>query len=131
MTRNWKPLLVILGALGLWGLSELFPPWNYVDGNTSATRSAGYHFYKSPPALKSPEEMKILFQRRDDQIRLSLHVRRSYIQILAQRMVLFWLGLSLFVLSFGRGSQLVRVLLWMCFAFGGAVAAWLVWRVLV
>ncbi|HEV2829850.1 MAG TPA: hypothetical protein VGW76_19780 [Pyrinomonadaceae bacterium] len=128
--HNWTPIFVIVGALGLWGLSELFPPWNYVDGNTSATRSAGYHFYKSPPAVKSPDEMKILFQRREDQFPLSLHVHRNYLQSMAQRVVLFWMALNLFILSFGRSSLLVRVLLWMCFAFGGAVAAWLVFRVL-
>jgi hypothetical protein len=50
---------------------------------------------------------------------------------MAQRVVLFWLALNLFILSFGRGSPLVRDLLWMCFAFGGAVAAWLLWRILV
>jgi len=131
MTGKSIPILVIVGALGLWGLSELFPPWEYVDGNTSATRSAGYHFYKSPPAVKSPEEMKNLFQRREGDFPLSLHVHRDYLQSMAQRIVLFWLALNLFILSFGRGSLLVRVLLWMCFAFGGAVAAWLLWRVLV
>jgi hypothetical protein len=131
MTRNWIPILVIVGALGLWGLSELFPPWKYEDGNTSAIRSAGYHFYKSPPAVKSPEEMRALFQRREGQRPLSIHVQRNHLQLMAQRIVLFWLALNLLILSLGRGSLLVRVLLWMCFAFGGAVAAWLLWRVLV
>ncbi|MDX6383179.1 MAG: hypothetical protein QOK48_752 [Blastocatellia bacterium] len=130
MIRKWTPILVIVGALGLWGLSELFPPWNYVDGNTSATLSAGYHFHKSPPAVKSPEEMKALFQRREGDFPLSIHVHRNYLQSMAQRIVLFYLALYLFILSFGRGSLLVRVLLWMSFAFGGAVAAWLLLRVL-
>ncbi|MDX6613551.1 MAG: hypothetical protein QOD75_2737 [Blastocatellia bacterium] len=131
MLRKLPPILVIVGAFGLWGLSELFPPWNYVDGNTSATRSAGYHFYKSPPAIKSLEEMKTLFERRDGDFRLSIHVRRNYLQSMAQRMVLVWLVLNLFILSFGRGSLLVRVVLWVGFAFGSAVAAWLLWRVLI
>jgi len=131
MTRKWTPIVVIVGALGLWGLSELFPPWNNVDGNTSATRSAGYHFYRSPPAMKSPEEMKALFHRREGDFPLSIHVHRNYLQSMAQRIVLFWVALNLFTLSFGRGSPLTRGLLWMCFVFGGAVAAWLLWRVLV
>jgi hypothetical protein len=130
MTRKWTPILVIVGALGLWGLSELFPPWEYLDGNTSAARSAGYHFYKSPPPEKSPEEMKKLFQRREGDFPLSIHVHRDYFQSIVQRALLLWLALNLFILSFGRGPQLLRVLLWMFVAFGGAVAALLLWRVL-
>lgn len=131
MKRKWTRILLIVGALGLWGLSELFPPWKYVDGNTSATRSAGYHFYKSPPAVKSPVEMKRLFQRREGDFPLSIHVHRNYLQSKAQRIVLAGLALNLLILSFGCGSRLVRVLLWMSFVFAGAVAAWLLWRVLV
>jgi hypothetical protein len=123
MTRKWLPLFVVVGGLGLWGLSELFPPWRYLDGNTSQSRSAGYHFYKSPPALKSPAEMKQLFDRRDDEIPLSIQVRRNYLQSIAQRMVLAWLTLNAFILSFGRGPLLLRVLLWMFVAFGGGRCA--------
>jgi hypothetical protein len=130
MTRKWTPIFVIVGALGLWGLSELFPPWKYVDGNTSATRSAGYHFYKSPPVVKSPEEMKTLFQRREGDFPLSIHVHRNHLQSMAQRIVLFWLALNLLILSFGRGPLLLRVLLWIFFAFGGVVGTLLLWRVL-
>jgi hypothetical protein len=130
MTRKWIPLFVIVGGLGLWGLSELFPPWQYIDGNTSASRSGGYHFYKSPPPVKSPEEMKNLFHRRDGDWPLSIHVRRDYLQLSAQRIVLVWLALNALILSFGRGPLLLRVVLWIFFAFGGAVGTLLLWRVL-
>lgn len=132
MTRKWIPLFVILGGLGLWGLSELFPPWEYLDGNTSARRSAGYHFYKSPPPVKSPEEMKHLFHRRDgDRMPpLSIHVQRDPLRLIAQRLVLAWLALNAFILSFGRGPLLLRVLLWIFVAFGSVVGMWLLWRVL-
>ena len=123
-------LFVVLGALGFWGLSELFPPWEYLDGNTSASRSAGYHFYKSPPPVKSPEEMKHLFNRRDGDWPLSIHVHRDRFQLIAQRIVLVWLALNALILSFGRGPLLLRVLLWMFFAFGAVVGIWLLWRVL-
>jgi|SRR5580765_1638329 len=129
MARKWTPIFVIIGALGLWGLSELFPPWEYLDGNTSATRSAGYHFYKSPPPVKSPEEMRKLFQRREGDFPLSIHVYQDNFQSLAQRAILFWLTLNLFILSFGRGPLLLRILLWVFFALGCAFAAWLLWRV--
>ena len=133
MKRKWKPLVVVIAGLGLWGLSELFPPWEYLDGNTSAVRSAGYHFYKSPPPVKSPEEMKKLFDRQNRDFRfppLSIQVRRYYTQSLAQRIILLWLTVNGFILSFGRGPLLLRVLLWMFFAFGGVVALLLLWRVL-
>jgi hypothetical protein len=132
MTRKWMPLFVVVGAFGLWGLSELFPPWEYLDGNTSARRRAGYHFYKSPPPVKSPEEMKHLFHRRDgDRLPpLSIQVHRDPLQLIAQRIVLAWLALNAFILSFGRGPLLLRVLLWIFFAFGGIVGALLLWRVL-
>ena len=119
MKPKWRPLVVVVAGLGLWGLSELFPPWKYLDGMTSASRSAGYHFYKSPPPVKSPEEMMRLFNRRDGDLPLSIQVRRNYLQSYAQRIVLTWLALNAFILSFGRGSLLLQVLLWMFLAFGG------------
>ena len=120
---------MVVGGLGLWSLSELFPSWKYLDGNTSASRSAGYHFYKSPPPVKSPEEMKRLFNRRDGDWRpLSIQVRRNYLQSIAQRIVLAWLTLNAFILSFGRGSLLLRVLLWMFLGFGVVVGTLLLWR---
>lgn len=124
------PILVIVGTLGLWCLSELFPPWQYVDGNTSAVRSAGYHFYQSPPLLKSPEAMKNLFQWREGDYRLSIRVQRAYLPSIAQRAVLFWLALNLFILSFGRGSLLLRVLLWMFVSCGAVGATLMLWHVL-
>ena len=124
MKRKWKPLIVVVVGLGIWGLSEIFPAWEYLDGNTSATRSAGYHFYKSP------EEMKKLFNRRDGDYPLAIHVHRDYFQSLAQRTILAWLTVLGFILSFGRGPLLLRVLLWIFVVFGGAPALLLLWRVL-
>ena len=129
MLRKWKPLIVVIVGLGFGALSELFPLWQYLDGNTSATRSAGYHFYKSPPPLKSPQQMRELFHRDESVFPLSLHVRRAYLQVLAQRLVLLWLTTIGFILSFGRGALLLRVLFWTLFGFGGVVAVLLIWRV--
>ena len=72
-----------------------------------------------------------LFNRRDGDMRLSIHVRRNYPQVLAQRIVLTWLVLNAFILSFGRGPLLLRVLLWLFVAFGGVAGTLLLWRVLV
>jgi len=132
MKRKRIPLFVVVGAFCLWGLSELFPPWEYFDGNTSASRRAGYHFYKSPPPVKSPEEMKHLFHRRDgDRLPpLIIQVQRDRLQLISQRIVLVWLALNAFILSLCRSPLLLRVLLWICFAFGGVIGTLLLWRVL-
>ena len=49
--KVWLPVLLVST------LMVLFPPWLYFDGNTSNQRSAGYHFFFSPPAVKSYDEM--------------------------------------------------------------------------
>src|SRR3989442_16020419 len=57
---NPKQRNVLVAAAILFTFSELFPPWVY-EGPVSSRRSAGYHFLKSPPAVKSPGEMKAMF----------------------------------------------------------------------
>src|SRR5258706_189169 len=123
MRRNWKPIAVIVVSLSLFGHSELFPPWLYEDENTSAVRPAGYHFYKSPPPLKPPSEMKNIFNLRDGEPTKFIWVHRDGIQLLAQRIVLGWLTINGFILSFGRGPLLIRVLVWLLFSVGVSIAA--------
>jgi hypothetical protein len=48
---------VLLGSVFIFLLMFLFPPWLYIDENTSNQRTAGYHFINSPPPMKSHEEM--------------------------------------------------------------------------
>jgi hypothetical protein len=54
---NGKQKKVLLGSGFIFLLMFLFPPWLYIDENTSNQRSAGYHFINSPPPIKSHEEM--------------------------------------------------------------------------
>lgn len=130
MTRNWKLLLVVVSGLGICALSELFPAWQYIDGNTSAVRSAGYHLYNSPPSVKSTAEMKKLFHWEDRDLPMAIRVRRDYFQSFSQRVVVAWLTIIGLILSFGHGPLLLRIVLWMFFAFGATIAALLLWRVL-
>jgi hypothetical protein len=74
--------------------------------------------------------MKKLFHWEDRDLPMAIRVRRDYFQSFAQRLVLAWLTVNGLILSFGRGPLLLRVVLWMFFAFGGAIAALLLWRVL-
>ena len=82
--------------------------------------------------MKSPEEMKHLFHRRDgDRLPpLIIQVQRDRLQLISQRIVLVWLALNAFILSLCRSPLLLRVLLWICFAFGGVIGTLLLWRVL-
>ena len=130
MKEIWKPNAVIIAGLLLLALTELFPPWVYEDENTSGVRSAGYHFYKSPPAVKSPAEMRKIFNYRDGETTQFMWVHRDGLQILAQRIVLGWLFFSGLILSLGRGPLLIRVLFGIFFAAGALAAmALLYWGV--
>src|SRR5882762_6578326 len=115
MRGRWKPVAVIVAGVVLFAISELFPPWVYEDENTSVRRTAGYDFYKSPPPLKSPSEMKNIFNLRDGNPTKFMWVHRDGIQLLGQRIVLVWLTLNAFILSFGRGPLILRVLFWIFF----------------
>ena len=126
MKDIWKPIAVIIAGLLLLALSELFPPWVYEDENTSGVRSAGYHFYKSPPAVKSPAEMKKIFNLRDGESTQFMWVHRDDLQILAQRGVLAWLFYNGLILSLVR-SRWVRVLLGIFVGVGALAAIGLVY----
>jgi hypothetical protein len=59
---NPKQRIVLLYALILLSLSELFPPWLYENLQDSSQYAAGYHFIFSPyPTVKSKDEMKKIF----------------------------------------------------------------------
>ena len=42
-------------------MSELFPHWYYEDADTSAKRTAGYHFVTTTPTKKNADELRALF----------------------------------------------------------------------
>ena len=75
--KVWLPVLVVLI------LMVLFPPWLYIDENTSYQKSAGYHFLVSPPPVKQYEEM---FGFQNDMptqsVRVVLNLARLITQIL-------------------------------------------------
>jgi len=83
MTKSQRTVLFIGGMLML--LSEVFPPWVYEDGWTSAQRSAGYHFLTRPPEVKSQNEMKRIFGRPIEVPDHYFAVHRDRARLLGQR----------------------------------------------
>jgi len=102
---------VLIVAIILFSLSELFPPWLYEDGWNSAEQSAGYHFIFSPaPEVKPYAEMKRLFSIPDDDPQHGFTVRKDLARLYGQRLSLLFLMLGLLLVLDGRKSSLKAIL---------------------
>jgi|SRR5918912_4287730 hypothetical protein len=118
---NKKQVIVVLSAVLLFSLSELFPPWNYKDGWTSFSRPAGYHF--RAPAVKSPAEMRRIFSVPDDDPPHYFSVRRDKLRLFGQRIILTSLMLGLLLVLEERRSVLKTALGVTFLVFGSCVLA--------
>ena len=105
MVNNKQAIGLIIGV-ALLILAELFPPWEFIDNNSSARCWAGYHFYNSPPQIKNKEELLKCFpyyskeQDIGGTIRF-VRVKRVSILNFVQRIILSWLTVS-FLICFWR-----------------------------
>lgn len=96
---NSKQRAVLINAVLLFSLSELFPPWMYADTWTSAERSAGYHFILNPaPKVKSDIEMKRIFSIPENDPYHRFVVREDSARLYGQRLSLLFLMPGLFLL---------------------------------
>ncbi len=84
---------LLLAGIIILVLMVVFPPWLYFDGNTSNQRSAGYHFFHSPPQVKSYEEM--FGFPADDMPTQFVSVRLNVIRLMAQLLSLAFLVMGL------------------------------------
>jgi hypothetical protein len=100
---------LLLFAVILFTLSELFPPWMY-EGPLSSRRSAGYHFLNSAPAIKPPDEMRTMFSSTADQPLSRIHVRKDRFRLYAQRAVIMFLTVGLW-LAFSRLKLFSKIIL--------------------
>src|SRR5262245_29694461 len=98
---------VLLLGMALMILSELFPPWLYIDNNTSAKRSAGYHFIAIPPTVKSPEEMRMIFPQSYSWDAMSVSKNRARLYL--QRMFIPLLTIGLFAFFKDRLSFSLKI----------------------
>ncbi len=119
MNKKQKQMIVILSAVALFSLSELFPPFSYKDEH-SRQRSAGYHFFYDPPTtVKIPNEMSNAYSHPDEQFR-HFRVGRDIIRLLGQRIILLLAMLGLLLLLEERRSTLKAVfgVISLCLCFG-------------
>jgi hypothetical protein len=126
MKINTRQLLVLLIAITLFSMTELFRPWLYEDGWTSAKRSAGYYFiYNPPPIVKSKTEMEKLFLLSENDPPRYFSVQRDFARLYSQRIAIILLMLGfLIVLSNIRSYKkfvIGGILLCLGFAFTALV----------
>lgn len=122
MNKKQKQMMVILSAVALFSLSELFPPFSYKD-EYSRQRSAGYHFFYNPPTtIKVPTEMSASYSTTDEQFR-HFRIGRNRIRLFGQRLILLFVMLGLLLLLEERRSKLKTVFGVISLCFGFAVLA--------
>jgi ABC-type multidrug transport system fused ATPase/permease subunit len=126
---NKKQIILVLTAVILFGLSELFPPWYYKDGWTSAKRSAGYHFLFHRPAVKTPAEMNKIFSLPDNGPSHHFSVGRDSIRLYGQRMILLFLMVGLLLMLEERRRFLKTLFGVISLCLGFAFLAIYVWYI--
>jgi hypothetical protein len=97
---NAKQRNLLLAAAILFTCSELFPPLVY-EGPVSSRRSAGYHFLKSPPAVKSPEEMRAMFSLAPDEPLGYIGVKKDRFRVSGQRVTILFFAVGFWLLFSG------------------------------
>ena len=114
---NHKQLYVIGALVALFLFSELFPPYLYEDGDTSAEKSAGYHFILGEsPKVKSSDEMNRIFEVRHSEYKHHYSIKPDYIRLYGQRVILLVL-LCGFQLLLDRKKSLFKTIIGGLFAY--------------
>ena len=104
---NTKQRVVLILGIVLFTLSELFPPWLYVDQRFSGKLSAGYHYRFSPPPVKWPDEMRQRFPYPEDDPAQYVIVRIDYLLLYIQRTIITSLAIGLLLVCRERRSKLI------------------------
>jgi hypothetical protein len=118
---NREQQFVLAFAILLFAVSELFPPWQYEDEGTSGVRKAGYHYLYSPPKVKSPSEMQVIYSYPNQETPCCVWVHKDNLRLNAQRVTLFLLALGL-LLSLGKPRLIVNAVLGGIFVFIGVLS---------
>ncbi|HSB08658.1 MAG TPA: hypothetical protein VLM38_04055 [Blastocatellia bacterium] len=92
---NSKQRVTRNAALVVFLLAALFPPWSYVLQGWSTQCFAGYRFVFAPPALKSPDEFRLMFFVYDSPGGSDVVVRLEYIRLLVECLALLFFSVGL------------------------------------
>jgi len=126
---NRRQLYILLIGVFVFTLSELFPAWLYEDENTSVRRSAGYHFLLTPPQVKSPTEMRKIFNLKETDSTRFMWVHRDGIRVLGQRLSILFLTVGAVLISLNRRILVVYIFGWLCLCLGVGMVALLIFHV--
>jgi hypothetical protein len=122
MNSRQKKVLLIGGALV--SLMLLFPPWDYLDPDTSGRQSAGFHFFLTPPKPRSAEE--VFGQARFPHM---VHVRLSELQLIVQLLITIPTVVGLAFLFRSERSLVTVALRILCLLVPAFIVGFIIWVV--
>ena len=123
---NTKQLTVLLVAALVLALSEIFPPWLYVNRWTSGLHYAGYHYVHSPPATSDVYKMRKIFKVADNEPDSYFTVQKDRFLIYDQYAMLMFLTFGLLLALATRRTTLRIVFRVIFFALGLCFSAGMV-----
>ena len=105
-------------------LMLLFPPWDYLDPDTSGRRPAGYHFFLTPP---EPRPVKEVFgpPRYPHMVR----IRKNDIRLVLQLLITIPTAVGLAFLFRSKRSIVTTILGILCLLAAALIVGFAVWIV--
>src|SRR5262249_1490675 len=123
MTASKK--IVLLAGWTLVALVLLFPPWDYFDADTSGRRSAGYHFFLSPPQPLPAGEV-FRYSRYPHMV----HVRINDLRFILELAVVVPAMLGLTIAFYPRRSRLVTAAAVLFFSITLLTVGFIIWEII-
>jgi hypothetical protein len=130
MRMNSKQLSILISAVVIFTISELFPPWHYnyefyygSGYKTNGRCSAGYSFVTRPPKIKDYNEMAILCLVDSDGALREIKVYKSLEKLNIQRTIFTSIIASIFLSHFARNKKSILALSNTIFVFALAALA--------
>jgi hypothetical protein len=122
-----KQKVVLALAVVLLTFSELFPPWQYEDEGTSGVRPARYHYFYSPPKVKSPSEMQAIFSYPNQEAPCCVWAHKDRERLNAHRLTLIFLLAGLFLSLSNSSAPVYGLLGGIAIFFGSLFLAISIW----
>jgi hypothetical protein len=114
---NSKQLVILISAMIMFFLSEVFPPWHYEyefyyesGYKTNGICPAGFSFVGRPPKIRSYKEISILCLVDSDGALRKIKVCKSLGRLNSQRIIFSSIILSVFLKHFKRDKKSISIL---------------------